>query len=187
MARNGAETGQRPVSGKQGNAAGSLIQRWQHVGLRARGARLYRVGVQSCGANEVCFKSLRNLGRALSKAVQCSEGNRQDSGREGRRPERCCCANTAAARQNGGGCNKAFAAGMRRRKIARATRGVRGTAPFLTFAGAPPRASRAPIKSNAPAPGGERRKGDYCGGRPAAASGTPGRGWATGPRPGRHD
>ena len=56
MARNGAETGQRPVSGKQGNAAGSLIQRWQHVGLRARGARLYGVGVYSL-AGQMKFAS----------------------------------------------------------------------------------------------------------------------------------
>ena len=44
----------------------------------ASGARLHVVGVQSCGVNELSFNSLPMLGRSLSKAVQGSEGNRQN-------------------------------------------------------------------------------------------------------------
>ena len=96
-------------------------------------------------------------------------------------------AKTAAAGKSGGIVEEAFAAGMRRLKIARAERGVRGNFPCLLLQALPRARAARRSKSNAPAPGGERRKGVLCGGIPAAASGTPGRGWATGPRPGRHD
>jgi len=137
------------------------------------------------------FQGLEDGDKPDSRAVRvavCAGDGLAGSDREGRRPERWVfCEDGWCGGESGGIVKETFAAGMRRLKIARVEGGVRGNLPCLLLQALPRARAARRSKSNAPAPGGERRKGVLCGGIPAAASGTPGRGWATGPRPGRHD